>query len=121
MNMTNNLFRKKFDFKSIKFRLWIAFIGFALILILLIWCLQIFFLNTYYAGMKKAQTTEIFSDIQETFVASEYDSATLKKKIAVESASNDLSIYVIDLSSGEFLIQQDSDEQSEETPGLSMR
>ena len=121
MNMTNNLFRKKFDFKSIKFRLWIAFIGFALILILLIWCLQIFFLNTYYAGMKKAQTTEILSDIQETFVASEYDSATLKKKIAVESASNDLSIYVIDLSSGEFLIQQDSDEQSEETPGLSMR
>lgn len=113
--------RSKFDFSSIKFRLWIAFIGFALILIALIWCLQIVFLNTYYAGMKKSQTIAIFNSIQESFVESEYDTTTLKKKISTASSSNDLSIYVLNLSTGEFLMQQDADDQSADMPGFSLQ
>lgn len=54
MNLKN-----RFDFRSIRFKLWIYFIGFALLLIGLIWFLQIYFLNNYYKEMKTAETTKL--------------------------------------------------------------
>ena len=46
----------KFDRHSIKFRLWMYFIGIGVGILLLVWFLQIFFLNNYYEHMK---TTEV--------------------------------------------------------------
>ena len=37
----------KFDRHSIKFRLWMYFIGIGVGILLLVWFLQIFFLNNY--------------------------------------------------------------------------
>lgn len=50
--------RYKFDFRSIKFRIWIYFLLFALVLMIAVWFLQIFFLNNYYEDMKISQTHE---------------------------------------------------------------
>ena len=49
----------RFDFKSIRFRLWLYFLSVALVILLLIWFLQIFFLNTYYEDMKSKEVTKI--------------------------------------------------------------
>ena len=51
----------KFDFKSIKFRIWIYFLVFSIVLLVSIWFLQIFFLNNYYENMKiqQAQGTAV--------------------------------------------------------------
>ncbi len=46
----------KFDFRSIKFRIWVFFLVFAIILLVSVWFLQIFFLNNYYENMKIQQT-----------------------------------------------------------------
>lgn len=62
MNLKN-----RFDFKSIRFKLWMYFIGFALLLIGLIWFLQIFFLNNYYEQMKKAEITKLADEVIEVY------------------------------------------------------
>lgn len=46
----------KLDFKSIKFRIWVYFLVFSVVLLVAIWFLQIFFLNNYYENMKIQQT-----------------------------------------------------------------
>lgn len=46
----------KFDRHSIKFRLWVYFIGIGIGLLLLVWFLQIFFLNNYYEHMKQPRS-----------------------------------------------------------------
>jgi signal transduction histidine kinase len=48
----------KFNFKSIKFRVWIYFLLLAGALLLLVWFLQIYFLTNYYEEMKVQQTRE---------------------------------------------------------------
>lgn len=107
--------KKKFDSGSIRFKLWITFLLFSLILLLLLWSLQFFFLNNYYATMKKNQTQGIFNNIQDSFAASNYDLSSLEKKIRTESSSNDLTIYLLDLNSQEIVLQVDG-EDNRNTP-----
>jgi signal transduction histidine kinase len=57
------------DFGSLKFRLWGYFGLFAVILVLMLWILQVFFLNYYYEDMKLRETQRIVSDIQARFKA----------------------------------------------------
>lgn len=59
--------KSKFDFKSIRFKLWAYFIVFALLLIGLIWFLQIFFLNNYYEQMKSGEITKLADKIIESY------------------------------------------------------
>ena len=47
---------KHFDFMSIRFRVWLYFLGFTAIILVLMWFLQIFFLNNYYEEMKIRRT-----------------------------------------------------------------
>lgn len=63
----------KFDHKSIRFKLWISFITFAVVLIALIWFLQIFFLNHYYEAMKKSEVSKLADQIVETYEEANYD------------------------------------------------
>lgn len=65
--------KTKLDFRSIRFKLWIYFIGFALLLIGLIWFLQIFFLNNYYKEMKTAETTKLADTLISAYEADDQD------------------------------------------------
>ena len=57
----------KFDAKSIKFRLWMYFAALGLGIVLLIWFLQIFFLNNYYEHMKIVEVNRIASSISHAY------------------------------------------------------
>ncbi|MBR5315294.1 MAG: sensor histidine kinase [Firmicutes bacterium] len=59
--------KNKIDRKSIRFKLWAYFSGFALILILLIWGLQIFFLETSYEEMKKEEVSKLANQIVRSY------------------------------------------------------
>ena len=57
----------KFDFKSIRFRLWLYFLAIALVILALIWFLQIFFLNNYYEYMKTKEVTQVTESIYQAY------------------------------------------------------
>ena len=57
----------KFDFKSIRFRLWLYFLSVALVILALIWFLQIFFLNNYYEDMKTKEVTRVAESIAQAY------------------------------------------------------
>lgn len=63
----------RFDRKSIRFKLWMSFITFAVVLIGLIWFLQIFFLDHYYEEMKKAEVSKLANQIVKTYEENNYD------------------------------------------------
>ena len=57
----------RFDFKSIRFRLWLYFLSVALVILVLIWFLQIFFLNNYYEEMKSREVTQVAESIAQAY------------------------------------------------------
>ena len=65
--------KTKFDRKSIRFKLWLSFITFAVVLIALIWFLQIFFLDHYYEEMKKDEVSKLANQIVSTYEEENYD------------------------------------------------
>ncbi len=89
----------KFDAKSIKFRLWIYFVALAVGIVLLIWFLQIFFLNNYYEHMKISEVNQIASSITHAYERKDDD---LTERIQELSVSNDF--YVMMESGGQLLL-----------------
>ena len=89
----------KFDRHSIKFRLWVYFIGIGIGLLLLVWFLQIFFLNNYYEHMKTAEVTRVASSISHAYAR---EDAGLTEAIQDLSISNDF--YVMMESGGKVLL-----------------
>lgn len=61
--------RISFDFQSIRFKLWVYFILFAVIILGLIWLLQIYFLGSYYEDMKLKESERMASQLVEAFNA----------------------------------------------------
>lgn len=57
----------KFDFKSIRFKLWAYFILFAVIILGLIWILQVYFLDAYYEDMKLKESEQMASELMTAF------------------------------------------------------
>ena len=51
--------KKRLDIKSLKFKLWKYFILFAATIMIILWLLQIVFLNTYYKSMKANEIKKI--------------------------------------------------------------
>ncbi len=88
-----------FDAKSIKFRLWIYFAALALGIVILIWFLQIFFLNNYYEHMKISEVNQIASSITHAYERKDED---LTERIQELSVSNDF--YVMMESGGQLLL-----------------
>ena len=88
--------RLHLNFHSLKFRLFCFFMLFTALMLGLIWFLQIFFLNTYYEEMKSAETNQVAKNIKTDFAASGYDTDQLYQAIHTESATNDLTILVVD-------------------------
>ncbi len=96
----------KFDFRSIRFRLWLTFLGFALLILGLIWCLQILFMNTYYEEMKTSETSKIAATIKTSYAANNYSIESLQNTIDELANENDVTILILD-SSGEYMINTD--------------
>lgn len=91
--------RIRFDAKSIKFRLWMYFVALGLGVVLLIWFLQIFFLNNYYEHMKIAEVSRISASICHAY---EKQDSELTEYIQSLSVSNDY--YVMMESNGQVLL-----------------
>ncbi len=78
-----------FDRKSITFKLWAYFISFAAFLMIVLWFLQIFFLNNYYQAMKISETTKLAS-----VIVSQYGQDDFIDTIRKVSFTNDLYIHI---------------------------
>lgn len=56
-----------FKIKSIRFRIWLYFLGFTALVLVLMWFLQIFFLNNYYEEMKVRETENVAYRISSAY------------------------------------------------------
>jgi signal transduction histidine kinase len=76
--------------KSIRFRIWLYFLGFTALVLALMWFLQIFFLNNYYEEMKVRETKNAAYRI-----ATAYDSGGEESMIEIASdISMDDDMYI---------------------------
>lgn len=80
----------RFDFKSIRFRLWMYFLGFSVVAFLLIWFLQIYFFNNSYETMKAKEVSRVASMISRAY---QQGDANLTTSIQELSVNNDF--YVV--------------------------
>jgi len=86
LKITNKL---GFDSKSIRFKLWLYFALFATFLMVILWTLQIFFLNNYYQEMKIEETNRIAN-----IITSQYNDDGVVDIIRNLSYSNDMYIHL---------------------------
>lgn len=82
----------KFDKNSLKARIGLSFIMFALILMIFIWGFQVLFLNTFYQSMKESSTQNLMRHIEIAY--SKYDTAGFINTIADMASTNDVFLYV---------------------------
>lgn len=97
MNLKN-----KYDFKSIRFKLWGYFIVFAVSLLVLIWVLQIFFFDNYYEHMKIKETTKLANGIVTYYKSNDKDMLKLSGELHYLSRNNDI-YALIETNSGIFV------------------
>jgi len=77
------------DRNSLKFKIWLYFALFAALLMIILWFLQIFFLDTYYEEMKISQTRKVANSI-----ISNYGDENLVEYISTLSYKNDMYIHI---------------------------
>ncbi|MBQ9016328.1 MAG: hypothetical protein IJ109_09475 [Firmicutes bacterium] len=87
------------DFKSIKFKTFMYFVLFAGFLMLLLWSLQVLFLNNFYGAMKINQTKMVAQQLQDSYHSDQ--ESDFRAEVADLSRSYDLHIYVISYYGGE--------------------
>ncbi len=90
------------DFQSLKFKLWLYFILFAVILMTVLWFLQIFFLNTYYEEMKIKETNKTAQ-----LITMHYGDENFINDVSKLSSNNDLYIH-IETSDGSIIFEPGS-------------
>lgn len=90
----------KIDVNSIKFKVCLYFIIFAVLLMLVLWSLQVLFLNTFYVTMKKAKTEKVVSNIEETYEKD--DLSAFYTNIDNLADSVDMTIYITQLGGAPF-------------------
>ncbi|MBQ1406783.1 MAG: hypothetical protein IIY88_01490 [Eubacterium sp.] len=88
--------RRRFDHNSINFRIWAYFTLFAVVIVILIWVLQAWFLNNRYESMKQVETSAIAGKIRMAFQAENGSAQELRETIRSESKNNDLNIFIRD-------------------------
>ncbi|MCX7715762.1 MAG: HAMP domain-containing histidine kinase [Clostridia bacterium] len=70
---------KSIDFKSLKFKVWGYFAFFAAIIMVMLWLLQIVFLNSFYKSMKITQIKKIGDSIVEEFGKSDFETLLFRQ------------------------------------------
>lgn len=100
--------------KSITFMLWIYFIILAVIIFVLLWFMQVIFLQTYYSTMKKAETAQIGIEVENIFK----NALNYKEQIDKTGYKNSASIYIFNMdgelfyTNASYIVQNYSDTQS---------
>jgi len=89
----------RFDFKSIRFRLWLCFMVVVVFMLALIWGLHILLLNNSYEQMKIREVDEIASTLHSSYIRNDEH---LTETIQELSITNDL--YVLMESGGSLLL-----------------
>ena len=79
----------KMDPRSINFKVWLYFVTFATFLLIILWGLQIFFLNNYYQEMKINETNRVAN-----VITSQYENENILDIIRNLSYSNDMYIHI---------------------------
>ncbi len=88
----------RFDFRSIKFNLWLYFVGFAIFVVALIWALEIFLLGNSYETMKIKEVDQVATSIVRAY---QQNDENLTSSIQALSISNDY--YVMMEGNGNYL------------------
>ena len=86
------------DFRSINFKTFMYFVLFAGTLMILLWALQVLFLNNFYGILKSSQTKTVTRELQHSYLHN--DQERFFYDISNLSRSYDLNIYVITYSGG---------------------
>ena len=81
----------RFDFKSIKFRLWMYFVCFGIGVVILIWLLQIFFLSYSYETMKTKEVNRVAASVSRAY---QQGDENLTNSIQELSISNDFYVMM---------------------------
>lgn len=92
----------KLDSNSIKFKVCLYFILFAVALMLVLWLLQVLFLNTFYQSMKETKTKSVAEGIERAYDTS--DLTSFAEQVAQIAGSNDMYIYITHMEGLPFLI-----------------
>ena len=87
------------DFKSINFKTFVYFFLFAAVLMVLLWGLQVIFLNTFYGIMKSGQTKAVASELLYSY--DHKDTNDFIKDVHEKTKAYDLDAFIITYSSGE--------------------
>ncbi len=82
----------KFDKNSLKAKIGMNFILFALILIIFLWITQVLFINTFYQTMKESATRNIMRHIETAY--NKYDTADFINTVADLAVNNDVFLYI---------------------------
>ncbi|MEG2348232.1 MAG: HAMP domain-containing sensor histidine kinase [Clostridia bacterium] len=76
---------------TLTFRLWIYFVSFAIGIFVILWFMQVIFLQSYYSTMKKAEVIKFIDQIESKFVQGDY--RELVDSLAYKNVSN---IFIFD-------------------------
>jgi signal transduction histidine kinase len=80
------------DGKSLKFKLWIYFLLFTGMLLVILWSLQVFFLNNYYQDMKIRETNNAAARVESLYKAGEF--SEIRDQLRDIYRSNDMYIEI---------------------------
>lgn len=79
------------DKKSLQFKMWLYFILFSAIIMIILWLLQIVFLNNFYTFMKTKEIEEIGNELVE-----EYGSDNFTEVLTTTSLQEGIAIHILD-------------------------
>ena len=99
--------RAKFDFNSLRFKLWLYFLGFSIVVLLVIWGIQIYMLNNSYETMKTQEVNRIAASITRSYID---DESNLTSSIQQFSENSDF--YVVMEANGNYLYFSSESEAS---------
>ena len=86
------------DFKSINFKTFVYFVLFAAVILILLWSLQVIFLNNFYGIMKSSQTKIVARELQRSYV--NHDRDEFLDDVGEHARSFDLDCFVFSYSAG---------------------
>ena len=84
--------KHRLDYRSITFKTWLYFILFTTFLMIILWFLQVLFLNNFYEVMKKDQTDAVVKNIKKAYKVK--NSERFLDNIEEISDTHDIYIYI---------------------------
>lgn len=99
----------RFDFKSLKFKLWMYFVCFAVLIIAVVWIAQVYMLNNSYETMKAKQVTTYAQMITSDYRAEGNISENFLRNAVEIAIENDMDIIVECAGSSTYYINQNGE------------